>query len=388
VTFAYLSDAMLMEVRTAVMDLGFNNDADLVALAAGISRPFVGGALIGASPNAKLMTFTARMNETKNLLSGEVPLSKWLNNAILLARGMPQELIFREALQALEPDGLPPSAVAPDVSATPRSSGGSLEIKVGEDDTLGVAFLVQGARAARSVAKLRVHRHFAGQPAFVVGGAPDWGLGTGWLIAPVLLITNRHVINARTSAEAAASDADFALQAASLEADFDYLDVNAAPTTIPAPTLAAADEVLDYAVLRLDAVGNDRAALRLRANPLTKPAASPLRERVNVLQHPNGDPMRLGFRNNFVVTGTAERLSYLTDTSGGSSGSPICDDAWQVAGLHRGWATITGEPVKVWDTSVRQENYATPIAAILAHLQAEHPDLHAEIMSGQAAIDD
>jgi hypothetical protein len=43
--------------------------------------------------------------------------------------------------------------------------------------------------------------------------------------------------------------------------------------------------------------------------------------------------MRLGFRNNFVVTGTADRLSYLTHTYGGSSGSPLCDDARFVAGF-------------------------------------------------------
>ena len=97
--------------------------------------------------------------------------------------------------------------------------------------------------------------------------------------------------------------------------------------------------------------------------------------------------MRLGFRNNFVVTGSAERLSYLTDTMGGSSGSPISDDLWHVAGLHRGWDTIPGDPVEVWGKKIRQENYGTPIGLILAQLAAKHPDLHAEILAGQAALD-
>jgi endonuclease G len=94
-------------------------------------------------------------------------------------------------------------------------------------------------------------------------------------------------------------------------------------------------------VLRLDACAAERLPLRPRVNPLTRPQASALQERVNVLQHPAGDPMRLGLRDNFVVVGSNERLSYLTDTAGGSSGSPICDDAWHVAGLHRGWAPST-----------------------------------------------
>ena len=89
--------------------------------------------------------------------------------------------------------------------------------------------------------------------------------------------------------------------------------------------------------------------------------------------------MRLGFRNNFVVTGTDDRLSYLTDTAGGASGSPICDDAWFVAALHRGWRMIPGDPVEVWGRSIKQENYGTPIGLILADLKDAHPDLYAQV---------
>src|SRR5262249_10531744 len=96
-------------------------------------------------------------------------------------------------------------------------------------------------------------------------------------------------------------------------------------------------------------------AQHLRTNPIAKPKDRALRERVNVLQHPNGDPMRLGFRNNFVVTGSESRLSYLTDTPDGSSGPPICDDAWFVAALHRAWTTITGAPLTVWGKAISPE---------------------------------
>jgi endonuclease G len=108
-----------------------------------------------------------------------------------------------------------------------------------------------------------------------------------------------------------------------------------------------------------------------------------LRDRVNVLQHPNGEPMRLGFRNNFVITGSEARLSYLTDTAGGSSGSPICDDAWDVAGLHRGWTTLPS-PVDVWGKMIGQENYGTPIARILADLKTRNPAVHDEVAAQQA----
>jgi endonuclease G len=224
-------------------------------------------------------------------------------------------------------------------------------------------------------------------PAFAAGGEPDWSLGTGWMIGPRLLITNYHVVNARAAREPAANDVDFAAQGKATQADFDFVRTEATPTTVPALECAASDQTLDYAVLRLGDDAADRKPLRLRTNPLTRPPESALRERVNVLQHPNGDAMRLGFRNNFVVTGTADRLSYLTDTRGGSSGSPICDDAWFVAGLHRGWATIEGDPVMVWGKEIRQENYGTPIGLILSQLEATQPALHAEILEGQAALD-
>jgi hypothetical protein len=385
--FAYLSEGDLQAVRQAVIDLGLNTDSDLAALAAGVSPAFVGSSMVGANPNAKLLTFTTRMNATQNLVSGEVPLAKWLNNAILLAGGTQPELVFRDALEKMAVDSLPLAGATPDVDATPRTAAGSLEIKIDEDDTLGVGFLLQGAISARSVAKLRVHRHFGGNPSFAAGNKPDWGLGTGWMIGPRLMITNHHVVNARANTEPPATEADFALQAASTQADFDYLEDASTLTTVPILECPASNRELDYAVLRLDDAAAERAPLRLRVNPLTRAEGSALQERVNVLQHPNGDPMRLGFRNNFVVTGSADRLSYLTDTRGGSSGSPICDDAWFVAGLHRGWATIEGEPVTVWGKEIRQENYGTPIGRILAQLQTEQPALHEEIVAAQAALD-
>jgi hypothetical protein len=385
-SFQYLSEESLREVRDAVTELGFATDANLDSLAAGISPAFIGQAMTGAIPRAKLLTVTEKMNVTRNLVSGQVPLQKWLSNAIELAGGAQQELVLRKALEQIESDSLPAAGAAPDVHATPRIHGGALEIEIGEDDTLSVGFLLQGAISARSVAKLRVQRHFDGNPSFVAGGKPDWAVGTGWMIGPRLLITNHHVVNARVKHEPAASDADFKLQAETTQADFDFHEGSPAVITVPAVACVAADAALDYALLRLDEAAAERLPMRLRTNPLTRPEASALRERVNVLQHPNGERMRLGFRNNFVVTGSAEKLSYLTDTAGGSSGSPISDDEWHVAGLHRGWSTIEGGPVKVWGRDISQENYGTPIGRILADLTTRAPEAHTEILAGQAAL--
>ena len=363
------------------MALGLNTDANLDALAAGINRAFIGSAMTGGNANAKLVTVTARMNETRALVSGEVPLATWLGNAVLLAGGDERELVFRAALEEMASDSDPAAGAAPDVDAAPRTRRRARDPdRRGRHARRAVPRARCGGRAVgrRSCASTATS---AASPSMRPGGAPDWGLGTGWLLGPDLLVTNFHVVAARGPTEAAAAPSDFDLQAAATQVDFDFYADDAALTTVTAQACVASDLALDYALLRLDV---DRPPLRLRTAPLLRPPTSALRERVNVLQHPNGTAMRLGFRNNFVVTGVPERLSYLTDTAGGSSGSPIFDDAWEVAGLHRGWATIKGPPVQVWGKEIRQENYGTPIGALLADVAAKDAAVHAEILAGQA----
>jgi V8-like Glu-specific endopeptidase len=380
-SFAHLSEAQLDAVQAAAIALGFNSDANLDALASGIRPAFIGAVTTGGNANARLVTATNAMNSTRNLTGGEVPFTKWLRNAILLAGGRPEEQVFRDALAAISVDAVAPAGPA-DVVQAPVSAPGELEVLIDEDDTLAALFLHLGVEASRSIAKLHVHRHFAGVASMKPGNEPDVSLGTGWMIAPDLMITNHHVIAARTKDEPPPSAADFEAQALSTRVQFDYLAIGDPGTVTTAIGCEAEDANLDFAVLRL-AAGAGRPPLRLLASPLVKPPASALRARVNVLQYPDGNPMRLGFRNNFVVTGEAGRLSYLTDTAGGSSGSPVCDDAWFVAALHRGWRTIENGPVRVWGKPISQENYGTPIGLILDHLATAHPGLRAEIAAGQ-----
>lgn len=387
--FAYLTPKALQEVQQAAIDLRFADET--AALTANISPAFVATATQGGTALARLLTLTSRMNTTRALVTGEVPLRAWLTAAIQLAGGQEQEMVFRRALEIMSVDGRAGTMTAPlddpppmvvDVKDLPHTDG-ELEVVIFEDDTLDVGFLHTGTDVSRSVAKLVVHRHFDGVPATKAGNEPDVGHGTGWMIGPGLLITNNHVVNARDGTEPDASATDFDLQGKAIRALFDFYTPNATVHGALSAGCVARDKVLDYAILRLAPDTSPRPPLRLRTSPILKPKDRALRERVNVLQHPGGNPMRLGFRNNFVVTGTAERLSYLTDTAGGSSGSPICDDAWFAAALHRGFQTITGGPVSVWGRAISQENYGTPIGKILEHLAANHPDLREEIIAAQ-----
>jgi hypothetical protein len=57
-------------------------------------------------------------------------------------------------------------------------------------------------------------------------------------------------------------------------------------------------------------------------------------EYVTIIQHPDGKRKQLALRDNQVVDVLDNHLHYRTDTSPGSSGSPVFNDQWEVVALH------------------------------------------------------
>jgi len=202
------------------------------------------------------------------------------------------------------------------------------EIIIGEDEKVPVSFLENGLRAARTVARVMVPR--------TIGG---YVFGTGWLIALGLLVTNHHVIKARGPHESAATPQEFEQQARGSVAWFGY-DVGSY-TEYRCVDLVHASSALDYTVLRLAEKSIDDVPLSnwgflkvVRIQPNLTPGV-----RLNVIQHPGGRVKEIALRTNFYIGSVADsgRFHYLSDTEGGSSGSPVLDDHWQVVGLHHAW---------------------------------------------------
>ncbi len=130
----------------------------------------------------------------------------------------------------------------------------------------------------------------------------------------------------------------------------------------------------------------NRTPFRIAAQPLLLERGS----RLNIVQHSGGGPLQYAIRNNFFVqTGhTPEFIRYQTDTEGGASGSPVCNDAWQAVALHHASRSVPASqvPQEVIDGNpieVKVLNEAITLHAILNDLPAE---LKQRILAAQSLI--
>jgi endonuclease G, mitochondrial len=139
------------------------------------------------------------------------------------------------------------------------------------DDTVPFGFLARGTAAGRAVGRIVVPPYQDAVPRTDPGGGTAHPhAGTAWLIAADLVITNHHVLNARSALDGPApraSDADLALQAAHAVVLFDFDDDGAAGVEAACGGIVAWSPELDYAVARL-AADPGRTPILIRTDPL------------------------------------------------------------------------------------------------------------------------
>lgn len=165
-----------------------------------------------------------------------------------------------------------------------------------------------------------------------------FGLGSGFLVADDVIMTNRHVVDQYAGFLAKGLCNSPAIQ-------FDFME-NADGTandgvSFPLEQAGADDwvvgsspmNVLDYALIRLPQ-GTGRKAI-----PTPAPYAFTEGDIYICVQHPAGEPMKLGIGTMAgTQPATAENppcVKYTTNTLGGSSGSPVFNLSWRPVALHR-----------------------------------------------------
>jgi V8-like Glu-specific endopeptidase len=186
----------------------------------------------------------------------------------------------------------------------------------GENTLRPIAFLARGLEVSRPVAYISVR-----------SGAERWS-GTGFLVAPDLAMTNHHVI----------SDAGL-LPGVILR--FNYQEDwgrRALPTReyqAKSGGLFHANQTLDYAIFQVEGEpGEEWGWLPLQSRDIRTD------ERINIVQHPNGQPKQITLQNNFVAFVGGNVVQYVTSTNPGSSGSPVFNDGWEVVALHHAGGRI------------------------------------------------
>jgi hypothetical protein len=193
-------------------------------------------------------------------------------------------------------------------------------------DWLPVTFLENGLQAARAVGRVEHQGR---------------KIGTAFLIAPDFVLTNSHVVQDIPVFAQGGVRFHVGLQA---EAQWRYF---------AEPVVQSPIEALDFALVRLNApiIG--------RPVTLSTEVAYPA-QAANILQHPEGvgGLMQVALRYNAIVHVDPTRLYYVTDTDGGSSGSPVFDDEWRVIALHR--AGIVDDAQR----PVKHANQGVPLTAI------------------------
>ena len=189
-----------------------------------------------------------------------------------------------------------------------------LESIILQDDLVPIGFLHKAQAVARYVGRIVTK----------LGGRTKFG--TGFMISDRLLLTNHHVLPLPSIARKS-------------RVQFDYVEIAGGDINVPTDvaldpdTLFVADQELDFAVVAVQA--NHPPIGAGGWIPLISASGKAMvGERVNIIQHPGGEPQQIAIRANQIVDIDGDFLIYETDTRKGSSGSPVLNDQWQLAALH------------------------------------------------------
>lgn len=300
---------------------------------------------------ARLTGFFAELRRRE----GAVQLLSWLFRARRLLREQvdapPRLWILTQAIDDLQ------EILAPG----PTGMEQRLQAIIDGVDLLPCSFIHGARRSISAVARIAVPR--------VRGGlslAGDGG-GTGWLLAPDLMVTALHVLEAREPGDPELRREDRDAQVAGAEIHLDLDDSLEGGHRLTARRLEAWDRRLDVAVLRLAEPVSGRELPPLHTARIEIFDSTLLH--LNIVQHPAGKEKRIAIRENIALSANEHEIRYTTDTDRGSSGSPVFDDHWRVVALHRSARNLEDHAF----------NVGVQMSAVRSWLEAHHRDLWAEI---------
>lgn len=227
-----------------------------------------------------------------------------------------------------------------------RIARGALpEVAIEEDNSVPFRLLADGAERGRAVCKIKASGiNFRNQRG-------SWS-GTGFLIAPNILLTNDHVIN---SLEVARNS----------EALFNYQETVGGQIASTASFKLNPERLyigspfgeLDYCFVWIEGEPQEQfGTMKFWRGSSMMPSGG----KANVIHHPNGNPKRASLdRNEVIDLGLNEVLiHYTSDTEPGSSGSPVMTSDWRLFALHH---ASSGRLSATLQQRVRDAGYDSPV---------------------------
>ena len=196
-----------------------------------------------------------------------------------------------------------------------------LERIIGGNDLTDISYLSRGLDCCRAVGRIVIRN-----PQGLLG------YGTGFMVAPGVLLTNHHVI----SNEELASHSIVQFRYERDSRGHDLREVEFRMSVNPKPILL---KELDMALVAIEPRSVDRTEslnsfgwLKLKAQS----GKAFIGEYLTIIQHPNGERKQVCIRENRLLrySGNGPYLWYQTDTVAGTSGSPVFNNDWDVVALH------------------------------------------------------
>ena len=206
------------------------------------------------------------------------------------------------------------------------SDKSGLERVIGTRDIVNISFLHRALIAARSVCRIKVVATDGDPPVY----------GTGFLIAPGLLLTNNHVLPDENTASSSLAEFNY-------ELDLNWVERQRRLFGIVPSRIFYTDHDLDITIVAVSPVAHDGTPIAefgtLKLIPNSGKALEG--EYVSIIQHPQGEPKQVVMRENQIIRldlsdfGSSENfIHYTADTESGSSGSPVFNDQWDLVAVH------------------------------------------------------
>jgi endonuclease G len=284
-----------------------------------------------------------------------------LRQGDVLAADSPERV--RKRLQGVARAIVESEGVSLPASGPPSGPGVTvIERILGKNDLMSVRYFELGVRVARSVGRIHVRT------------PKGSGFGTGFMVSPRLMLTNNHVLEDASIAANCKVEFDFQEGADGKLRTSTFMNFDPA-------TFFVTDKALDFTLVALK--GDVGPIAKMGFNGLSAEEGKVIvGEYVSIIQHPSGERKQLALRENQIVDVLDDFLHYRTDTSPGSSGSPVFNDQWEVVALHHSGiprkdasGRILTRDGKVWTAAMGETavdwvaNEGVRISKILKYLQ-------------------